>query len=117
MKERIATSLGDSIAVNQTRYRHAHDQEGEFWITSGSDRIFSAGSASYLSTLGKLAAENRSLGSSPAQAYEQAWPVMNAFRSIPHDIATKARDLSAKQHVSVTKSVENAALLHEIHVQ
>lgn len=83
VKQRIAESVADSIDVNQTRYRHAHDQEGEFWITCGEDRIFSAGSVSYLSTLSKSAAENRDKGASRAEAYEQAWQVVNASGLIP----------------------------------
>ncbi|MFC5460500.1 hypothetical protein [Massilia niabensis] len=77
LKGRIAPCLV-GVDVHQTRYRHAHDQEGEFWVTVGSERIFSAGSSSYLSSLGKRAAENRHQGATPRQAFEQAWQVVGA---------------------------------------
>jgi hypothetical protein len=76
VKDRIAASLASSIEINQTRYRHSHDQEGEFWITFGKERIFSAGSLSYLSTLGQVVSENRANGVPLADAYKQAWPVL-----------------------------------------
>lgn len=78
LQTRMAESVSGSIELHQTRYRHSHDQEGEFWITSNKDRIFSSGSLSYLSSLGKLTAEHRTAGASPAQAYERAWPLMEA---------------------------------------
>jgi hypothetical protein len=78
LHDRFARSVAASIDLNQTRYRHSHDQEGEFWISFRGSRIFSAGSLSYLSSLGALAAKNRADGSTPAQAYELAWPVMDS---------------------------------------
>jgi hypothetical protein len=78
LQDRFATSVAASIDLNQTRYRHSHDHEGEFWINLHGSRIFSAGSLSYLSSLGALTAKNRADGSTPAQAYELAWPVMDS---------------------------------------
>lgn len=78
LQDRFAKSVAASIDLNQTRYRHSHDQEGEFWISLRGSRIFSAGSLSYLSSLGALTAKNRADGSTPAQAYELAWPVMDS---------------------------------------
>lgn len=78
LQDRFAKSVAASIDLNQTRYRHSHDQEGEFWISFRGIEIFSAGSLSYLSSLGALAAKNRADGATPAQAYELAWPVMDA---------------------------------------
>lgn len=78
LKERIAPSLAASLDLNQTRYRHSHDQEGEFWISAGDDRIYSAGSMTYLDTLGKLVAEHRDQGASINEAYDQMWPVLDA---------------------------------------
>jgi hypothetical protein len=78
LQDRFAGSVAANIDLNQTRYRHSHDQEGEFWISFGGSRIFSSGSLSYLSSLGVLAAKNRADGSTPAQAYELAWPVMDS---------------------------------------
>jgi hypothetical protein len=78
LQGRFAKNIAASIDLNQTRYRHSHDQEGEFWISLRGSRIFSAGSLSYLSSLGTLTAKNRADGSTPAQAYEMAWPVMDS---------------------------------------
>lgn len=78
LHDRIAKSVVASIDLNQTRYRHSHDEEGEFWISFQGSRIFSTGSLSYLSSLAALTAKNRADGSTPAQAYELAWPVMDA---------------------------------------
>jgi len=78
LKTRIADGLAGSLDVHQTRYRHAHDQEGEFWMTFDRDRIFSAGSLSYLSALGKMTAQSMREGATPAQAYTKAWPAMEA---------------------------------------
>jgi hypothetical protein len=78
LQDRFATSVTASVDLNQTRYRHSHDQEGEFWISVRGSRIFSAGSLSYLCSLGALAANSQQDGASPAQAYEQAWPVMES---------------------------------------
>ena len=78
LHDRIAKSVVASIDLNQTRYRHSHDEEGEFWISFQGSRIFSTGSLSYLSSLATLTAKNRADGSTPAQAYELAWPVMDA---------------------------------------
>lgn len=76
VKDRVALSLAGSLEINQTRYRHSHDDEGEFWITFGKERIFSAGSLTYLSTLGQLVSDNRANGFPLAEAYKQAWPVL-----------------------------------------
>jgi len=78
LKSRIVDSLAGSLDFHQTRYRHSHDEEGEFWVTFGKERIFSAGSLSYLSTLGKMTAQSRREGATPAQAYEKAWPAVEA---------------------------------------
>ncbi|MCM2565199.1 hypothetical protein O3301_01085 [Janthinobacterium sp. SUN211] len=78
LHDRIAKSVVASIDLNQTRYRYSHDEEGEFWISFHGSRIFSTGSLSYLSSLAALTAKNRADGSTPAQAYELAWPVMDA---------------------------------------
>lgn len=78
VKDRIAKSLAGAIEINQTRYRHSHDQEGEFWITYGKERIFSAGSLTYLSTLGQVVSDNRANGAPLADAYKQAWPVLES---------------------------------------
>lgn len=78
LQGRIARSVVASVDLNQTRYRHSHDEEGEFWISFHGSRIFSTGSLSYLSSLAALTAKNRADGSTPAQAYELAWPVMDA---------------------------------------
>ena len=79
LQDRFARSVGTSVDLNQTRYRHSHDQEGEFWISFRGTRIFSSGSLSYLSSLETLAAKNRSDGATLSQAYEQAWPIMLVF--------------------------------------
>lgn len=78
LQDRFARSVAASIDLNQTRYRHSHDQEGEFWISLHGSRIFSVGSLSYLSSLGALTAKNRADGATPAQAFELAWPVMDS---------------------------------------
>jgi hypothetical protein len=78
LQTRMAESVSGSIDLHQTRYRHSHDQEGEFWITLGKSRIFSSGSLSYLSSLGELAAKHRDEGASPAQAFERAWTTTEA---------------------------------------
>ena len=75
---RLAPGLGNRLALNQTRYRHSHDQEGEFWMSFDKERIFSAGSMTYLSMLAKTASAANDRGASWAQAYSQAWPVMEA---------------------------------------
>jgi len=77
LKDRIAASVAGMIDFHQTRYRHSHDQEGEFWITLGKEQIFSAGSLSYLSTLSDVVASHRANGATVAQAYQQAWPDMD----------------------------------------
>jgi hypothetical protein len=78
LKARIATSVAGAIDLHQTRYRHSHDQEGEFWITLGKERIFSAGSLSYLSTLSQVASAHCASGATPAEAYQRAWSEMDA---------------------------------------
>jgi hypothetical protein len=78
LKARIATSVSAAIDLHQTRYRHSHDQEGEFWITLGKEQIFKAGSLSYLLTLGQVAAEHRANGDTVDEAYARAWPEMDA---------------------------------------
>ncbi|QOY93904.1 hypothetical protein IM543_20635 [Massilia sp. UMI-21] len=78
LTDHFATSVAADIDLKQTRYRHSHDQEGKFWISSRGNRIFCAGSPDYLSSLAGLRAKNRADGSIPAQAYEPAWPVMDA---------------------------------------
>ena len=76
LRDRLAPSVATNIDFHQTRYRHAHDQEGEFWMTAGDQRIFSAGSLSYLSALGTLRASYRVEGETAAQACTRAWQVM-----------------------------------------
>lgn len=78
LHDRISRNVVASIDLNQTRYRHSHDEEGEFWISFRGSRIFSTGSLSYLSSLAALTAKNRADGARPAQAYELAWPEMDA---------------------------------------
>lgn len=78
LQTRMAESVSGGIDMHQTRYRHSHDQEGEFWITLGKSRIFSSGSLSYLSSLGKLAAKHRDEGASPAHAFDRAWTTTEA---------------------------------------
>lgn len=78
LQDRFADSVVTDIDLHQTRYRHSHDKEGEFWISFRGKQIFSAGSLSYLSALGTLAAKNRDEGATLAEAYEQAWPIMDA---------------------------------------
>jgi len=78
LQTRMAESVLGSIDMHQTRYRHSHDEEGEFWITLGNSRIFSSGSLSFLSSLGKLAAEHRHEGTSRAQAFDRAWTITEA---------------------------------------
>ena len=78
LQTRMAESISGGIDMHQTRYRHSHDQEGEFWITLGKSRIFSSGSLSYLSSLGKLAAKHRDEGASPVQAFDRAWTTTEA---------------------------------------
>lgn len=78
LQTRFAPSVAGRIDLNQTRYRNSHDQEGEFWITLDKTRIFSSGSLSYLSSLGALTAKHRDEGATPAEAFERAWPIMDA---------------------------------------
>lgn len=78
LKERVAASVVDSLDFNQTHYRHSHDQEGEFWITFQKDKVFSAGSLTYLVELGKLTTAAHERGATWAQAYDEAFPVMDA---------------------------------------
>jgi hypothetical protein len=79
LKARIATSVAGTIDFHQTRYRHSHDQEGEFWITLGKERIFSAGSLSYLSALSHVTSGHRANGATLAEAYQRAWPELDAY--------------------------------------
>lgn len=78
LQDRFAKSIAATIDLNQTRYRHSHDQEGEFWISFRGSRMFSAGSLTYLSSLGAETSKNRAAGATSAQAYELAWPVMDS---------------------------------------
>ena len=78
LKARIATSVAGAIDLHQTRYRHSHDEEGEFWITLRKERIFNAGSLSYLRTLGQVSAEHQANGATWAEAYTQTWPELDA---------------------------------------
>jgi hypothetical protein len=52
LKQRIEDGLADSakgrVEVWTTRYRKAHDQEGEAWITIDSQRVHSMGSLTHL---------------------------------------------------------------------
>lgn len=47
IEETFAESVRDRVEVWATRYRHAHDQEGEVWITFDKTRIISLGTWSY----------------------------------------------------------------------
>ena len=76
--DRVASSIQSRIDIHQTRYRNAHDQEGEFWLTVDKERVFSSGSASYLSKLGTVVGEMHADGSTWAEAYERAWPIMES---------------------------------------
>jgi|GEM_PF-1265252 len=78
LKARIATSVAGMIDFHQTRYRHSHDQEGEFWITLGKEQIFNAGSLSYLSTLSDVVSGHRANGATVGEAYARAWPEVDA---------------------------------------
>jgi hypothetical protein len=70
------------VDVHQTRYRNAHDEEGELWFSVDGSRLFSSGSATYLSKLGFLVEESHAKGASWAEAYDKAWPVMEASGSM-----------------------------------
>jgi|TARA_Y100000815_G_scaffold114790_1_gene103649 hypothetical protein len=52
LKQRIEEGLADSakgrVEVWVTRYRNAHDQEGEAWITIDGQRVHSMGSFTYM---------------------------------------------------------------------
>ncbi|WP_305821120.1 SF0329 family protein [Massilia brevitalea] len=76
--ERLAPGLSNRLDLNQTRYRHAHDQEGEFWMSFDKERIFSAGSLTYLSMLTTTVRAASDRGASWGEAYGQAWPIMEA---------------------------------------
>lgn len=78
LQTRMAESVLGSIDMHQTRYRHSHDEEGEFWIMLGKSRIFSSGSLSFLSSLGKLAAKHRDEGTSRALSFDRAWTITEA---------------------------------------
>jgi hypothetical protein len=103
LHDRIAKSVVASIDLNQTRYRHSHDEEGEFWISFQGSRIFSTGSLSYLSSLAALTAKNRTDGSTPAQAYELAWPVMDASGLFLLEQMNKAMLNSITEHPLVQR--------------
>lgn len=76
--DRLAPGLDNRLDLNQTRYRHSHDQEGEFWMSFHKERIFSAGSLTYLSMLTTTVRAANDRGASWAAAYDQAWPIMEA---------------------------------------
>jgi hypothetical protein len=76
--DRVAGSIQSRIDIHQTRYRNAHDQEGEIWLTVDKERIFSSGSASYLSKLGEVVDEIHADGATWPEAYGRAWPVMES---------------------------------------
>lgn len=78
LKERLADSIKSRIDVHQTRYRHAHDQEGEIWLSVDGNSVFNAGSSAYLSKLGTLVSENIKQCDNWSEAYDRAWPIMNA---------------------------------------
>lgn len=76
--DRVASSIQSRVDIHQTRYRNAHDQEGEIWLTIDKARIFSSGSASYLSKLGTVVGEIHAEGATWPEAYERAWPIMES---------------------------------------
>jgi len=78
LESRFAKGVAARVALHQTRYRHSHDQEGEFWITLDKNRIFSSGSLSYLTSLSALTAKHRGEGDTTAHAYKRAWPILDA---------------------------------------
>ncbi len=81
LKKRIEANFAEKVdgrlEIWQTRFRKAHDQEGEFWITIDGKRVFSSGSETYLKQLGSIVTEAHSAGASWAEAYTEAWPIMN----------------------------------------
>jgi hypothetical protein len=99
LKYRIAPGVASKVDFNQTRYRHSHDQEGEFWITLGKERIFSVGSMSYLSTLWQVTAAHQENGATPAEAYNHAWPEMDAKGFMLLETINKDLFLSLSQPV------------------
>jgi hypothetical protein len=124
VKDRIAASLASSIEINQTRYRHSHDQEGEFWISFDKERIFSAGSLTYLFTLGQVVSENRANGVALADAYKQAWPVLenkgvmlleeinkDLFCSLSHTVDTRY----GKRRLELFDPVEEHPLVQRLY--
>lgn len=76
LRQRIEASFADSVRtrvqLHQTRYRKAHDQEGEFWITVDGSRVLSVGSMSALVALDKARSDLRQHGLSSAEAHAQA---------------------------------------------
>ncbi|WP_321530411.1 hypothetical protein [uncultured Desulfuromonas sp.] len=78
LRDRFAESVRKRVDVHQTRYRNSHDQEGELWFSIDGSRLFSSGSATYLSKLGSLVEESHAKGASWAEAYDKSWPVMEA---------------------------------------
>lgn len=77
--DRVADRIRSRIDIQQTRYRHAPDQEGEIWLTLDKERIFSAGSASYLSRLGTLVDVLQQQNVAWSEAHEQARPIVEAI--------------------------------------
>lgn len=76
--DRVADRIRSRIDIQQTRYRNAPDQEGEIWLTVDKERIFSAGSASYLSKLDALIDELHHQNGDWSEAHEQARPIVEA---------------------------------------
>ena len=76
--DRVASSIRSRVDIHQTRYRSAHDQEGEIWLTLDKERVFSSGSASYLGKRALLIEQIHRDGATLEEAHEQARPLMES---------------------------------------
>ena len=76
LKQRIEETFADSVRgrveLHQTRYRRAHDQAGELWITLDGEQILSAGSYTAELMMAVISAEFESTGMSPRESSMRA---------------------------------------------
>jgi hypothetical protein len=94
IRARFETLLADSVrghvALNTTRYQHAHDYEGRGWITWDGRQIASFESMTYLIRTYGLVKELKEAAVGPANAWDFAESVARREEIYPLDDFRKA---------------------------
>lgn len=73
LESNLCTRAQGRVELWQTLYHKCPNQEGEFWITFDKKKIFGAGSCSFLWKLNERTQEIKLAGSSPSDAWDEAY--------------------------------------------